>query len=87
MAAAGNGHFGTFEGAGEIGAVVDGEGFLEGRVVVALFFFDVLGEIGHKAFERGFETRIGGFHVLEDFELFFDLDFEFQLSEGLLSCD
>lgn len=48
-------------------------GVFQLRQILTLFFLDVLGEVLHQRPDSRLELRVRGFHVLEFFQLFFNL--------------
>lgn len=66
-------HLGAAEGLGELQTLGLVNILAEKWQVVLLLFLDVLGEVVHQLLELWDEFGCAGFHVLECFEVFFDL--------------
>lgn len=66
-------HLGPPERPGQVLALLFGQGLLQLDQVVGLFLLDVLGQVVHQALDGWDESRVGGLHILEFGEFFFDL--------------
>lgn len=73
MRPAGNEHLRSAERLGQALTLRGGDCTLQLDEVSGFLFFDVLFEVRHQRLDLRDEVRVGGMHILELCELFFDL--------------